>query len=280
MNPSTLIGIVASILLLGIVLFFSADDPSLFLDLPSLGIVFIGTLAATFISYPLSEVVRIFGLLGTVLRNERLYTQDDIEELVAISKLWVGGNIRQVDDALQNVRNPFLKMGVQLIIDHTPEEDIIKLMHWRIARLRAKEHAEAQLFRTMAAFAPAFGMIGTLIGLVNLMFMIGDGDMASVGQQMSLALMTTFYGILFANLIFKPVAVKLERRTEQRVALMNMVMQGISMMSQRRGPAFMRETLNSFMAEYDDELNDDEKRRLFGEAVKAADRKPAESKSS
>lgn len=275
MNPSTLIGIIASIMLLGVVLFFSADDPALFIDLPSLGIVLIGTLAATFISYPLREVVRIFGLLGTVMRNERLYTKDDIEELVAISKLWVSGNIRQVEDALEKVHNPFLKMGVQLIIDHTPEDDAIKLMHWRIARLRAKEHAEAQLFRTMAAFAPAFGMIGTLIGLVNLMFMIGDGDMASVGQQMSLALMTTFYGILLANLIFKPVAVKLERRTEQRVALMNMVMQGISMMSQRRGPAFMRETLNSFMAEYDDELNDEENRRLFGDPPKPGDRKAA-----
>ena len=275
MNPSTLIGIIASIMLLGVVLFFSADDPTLFIDLPSLGIVLIGTLAATFISYPLREVVRIFGLLGTVMRNERLYTKDDIEELVAISKLWVSGNIRQVEDALEKVHNPFLKMGVQLIIDHTPEDDAIKLMHWRIARLRAKEHAEAQLFRTMAAFAPAFGMIGTLIGLVNLMFMIGDGDMASVGQQMSLALMTTFYGILLANLIFKPVAVKLERRTEQRVALMNMVMQGISMMSQRRGPAFMRETLNSFMAEYDDELNDEENRRLFGDPPKPGDRKAA-----
>lgn len=275
MNPSTLIGIIASIMLLGVVLFFSADDPTLFIDLPSLGIVLIGTLAATFISYPLHEVVRIFGLLGTVMRNERLYTKDDIEELVAISKLWVSGNIRQVEDALEKVHNPFLKMGVQLIIDHTPEDDAIKLMHWRIARLRAKEHAEAQLFRTMAAFAPAFGMIGTLIGLVNLMFMIGDGDMASVGQQMSLALMTTFYGILLANLIFKPVAVKLERRTEQRVALMNMVMQGISMMSQRRGPAFMRETLNSFMAEYDDELNDEENRRLFGDTPKPGDRKAA-----
>lgn len=272
MNPSTLIGIVASILLLGVVLFFSADDPTLFIDLPGLGIVLIGTLAATFISYPLREVVRIFGLLGTVMRNERLYTQDDIEELVAISKLWMSGNIRQVEQALEKVHNPFLKTGVQLIIDHTPEEDVVKLMHWRIARLRAKEHAEAQLFRTMAAFAPAFGMIGTLIGLVNLMFMIGDGDMASIGQQMSLALMTTFYGILLANLIFKPVAVKLERRTEQRVALMNMVMQGISMMSQKRRPAFMRETLNTFMAEYDDELNDDESRRLFGENGKSADK--------
>ena len=273
MNPSTLIGIVASIMLLGVVLFFSADDPALFIDLPGLGIALIGPLAASFISYPLREVVRIFGLLGTVMRNERLYTQDDIEELVAISKLWVSGSIRQVEDALEKVHNPFLKMGVQLIIDHTPEDDAIKLMHWRIARLRAKEHAEAQLFRTMAAFAPAFGMIGTLIGLVNLMFMIGDGDMASIGQQMSLALMTTFYGILLSNLIFKPVAVKLERRTEQRVALMNMVMQGISMMSQRRGPAFMRETLNSFMAEYDDELNDEENRRLFGDTPKAGERR-------
>ena len=73
---------------------------------------------------------------------------------------------------------------------------------------------------------------------------------------MSLALMTTFYGILLANLVFKPIAVKLERRTEERVALMNMVMQGLSMMSQKRRPAFMRETLKTFMADYEDELND------------------------
>ncbi|HBJ68668.1 MAG TPA: chemotaxis protein MotA, partial [Alcaligenes faecalis] len=81
-------------------------------------------------------------------------------------------------------------------------------------------------------------------------------DITSIGQQMALALMTTFYGVLLSNLVFKPVAVKLERRTEQRVVLMNMIMQGVSMMSQRRGPALMRETLNSFMAQYQDEIND------------------------
>ncbi|HUG56841.1 MAG TPA: MotA/TolQ/ExbB proton channel family protein [Candidimonas sp.] len=262
MNPSTLIGIVASILLLGVVLFFSAENASLFLDLPSLGIVLVGTMAATFISYPLSEVVRIFGLLRTVVRNERLYTSHDIEDLVAISRLWMTGNIRAVENALENVSNPFLKTGVQLVIDMTPEEDIIDLLEWRISRLRAKEHAEAQLFRVMANYAPAFGMVGTLIGLVNLLFLLGDGDMTAVGQHMALALMTTFYGVLLANLIFKPVAVKLERRTEQRVALMNMVLQGISMMCQKRSPTLMRETLNSFMAEYQDEINDDSSRRL------------------
>jgi chemotaxis protein MotA len=105
-------------------------------------------------------------------------------------------------------------------------------------------------------------MVGTLIGLVNLLFLLGDGDMTAVGQHMALALMTTFYGVLLANLLFKPVAVKLERRTEQRVALMNMVLQGISMMCQKRSPTLMRETLNSFMAEYQDEINDHSSRRL------------------
>ena len=214
MNPSTLIGILASIILLAVVMIFSAEDPMLFLDLPSLAIVLVGTLAATFISYPLSEVLRIFGLFATVMRNEKLYTQDDMEELVEISRKWMGGNLRQVEEALDQVRNPFLRTGVQLVVDNTPEEDIIELLQWRISRLRAREHAEAQLFRVMASFAPAFGMVGTLIGLVNLMFLLGDGDMASIGRQMAIALITTFYGVLLANLVFKPVAVKLERRTE------------------------------------------------------------------
>lgn len=265
MNPSTLIGIVASTVLLGVVIFYTAVDPSLFLDIPSILVVLVGTLAATFISYPLSEVVRIFGLIGTVMRNEKLYTQHDLDELIDISRLWAGGNIRAVEDALEQVSNPFLKTGVQLVIDMTPEDEILELLQWRIARVRAREHAEAQLFRVMASYAPAFGMVGTLIGLVNLMFLLGDGDMALIGQQMALALMTTFYGILFSNLLFKPVAVKLERRTEQRLVLMNMVLQGVSMMSQKRGPAMMRETLNSFMAQHQDEINDSNQRYGYGD---------------
>lgn len=270
MNPSTLIGIVASVVLLGVVLFFSAADPALFLNAPSLAVVLVGTLAATFISYPLREVVRIFGLIGTVLRNERLYTRNDMEDLIAISKIWISGDIRAVEAALDKISNPFLKTGVQLVIDLTPEEDIMELLQWRISRLRAKEHAEAQLFRVMASFAPAFGMIGTLIGLVNLMFLLGDGDVTAIGQQMALALMTTFYGVLLANLVFKPVAVKLERRTEQRVVLMNMILQGISMMSQKRSPSFMRETLHSFMMQYDDEINDGKRRSKRSELAAEA----------
>ncbi|GAB3192085.1 motility protein A [Hydrogenophaga aquatica] len=256
MNPSTLIGMVASVLLLAVLLFFATDDPRLFIDLPGLGIVLVGTMAATFLSYPLREVVRVIGLLKTVLRNERLYTQKDIEELVDVSRLWIRDDPVAVEKALARVTNPFLRTGVQLVIERTPEEDILDLLQWRISRLRAQEAAEAQLFRVMASYAPAFGMIGTLVGLVNLMDILGSGDMAVIGRHLAVALMTTFYGILLANLVFKPVAVKLERRTEQRIVLMNMVLQGISMMCAKRSPSLMRETLKSFVAHHEDEIFD------------------------
>jgi len=256
MNPSTLIGMVAGLAVLASVLFWSAEDPALFINLPGLAIVVGGTLAATFISFPLGEVLRVFRLFGTVVRNEKLYTERDISELVRISRLWIDGDLAAVERALESVRNPFLHSGVQLVIELNPEEDIMDFMEWRIARLRAREHAEAQLFRVMASFAPAFGMIGTLVGLINMMFLLDSGSMDIIGQQLALALMTTFYGILLANLIFRPVAVKLERRTEQRIILMRMVMQGISMMSKKRSPSLMRETLKSFVASYDDEIRD------------------------
>lgn len=256
MNPSTMIGMVASVFLLAVVLFFAADDPRLYMDWPSLGIVLGGTMAATFLSYPLKEVVRVFGLFATVVRNEQLYTQNDIDELVHIAKIWVHDDPRAVERALASVTNPFLRSGVQLVIDRTPEEDILDLLQWRISRLRAREAAEAQIFRMMANYAPAFGMIGTLVGLVNLMGTLGSGNMTAIGQSLAVALMTTLYGILLANLLFKPVAVKLERRTEQRLVLMNMVLQGISMMCAKRSPALMRETLKSFVAHYENEIFD------------------------
>ncbi|MBV2180243.1 MAG: MotA/TolQ/ExbB proton channel family protein [Castellaniella sp.] len=258
MNPSTLIGIVASILLLAIVLVFSAENPRLFIDLPGLGIVLVGTAAATFIAYPLREVMRVFGLMRSIVHHEKLQIDKDLEDLVEIARIWMQSDIRAVEAALERVSNPFLRSGVQLVIDNVPESDILDLLQWRIARMKAKEHAEAQLFRVMAGFAPAFGMVGTLVGLVNLLFVLGGGDIAVIGRQMALALMTTFYGVLLANLVFKPIAVKLERRTEQRLVLMNTIMQGISMMSQKRSPALMRETLKAFVADVRDEIKDTE----------------------
>ncbi len=261
MNPSTVIGMVAGVVLLATVLVFAAEQPATFLNLPGFAIVVVGTLAATFISYPLREVLRVFGLFLIILRNENAYARDDMEELVRIARLWFRDDLRAVERSLERTHNPFLRTGVQLVIDGTPEQDILDLLRWRIARLKTREQAEAQIFRTMAAYAPAFGMIGTLVGLINMLYVLEGGDMATIGQHMAVALLTTFYGILLANLLFKPIAVKLERRTEERLITMNMVLEGVALISQKRNPAFVQETLRSFMAQYRDEIRDAPERR-------------------
>ena len=255
MNPSTLIGIFASMLLLVSVLFFTAESPESFINLPGLAIVVTGTLAATFISYPLKEVLRVVRLVGLVFRRENTYVRDDIK-LVSMSRLWFKGDVRAVEKELEHTRNPFLRTGIQLVIANTKEDEIFDMLRWRIARLKAREHAEAQIFRTMATYAPAFGMIGTLVGLVNMLEVMDAGDLEVIGPRMAVALLTTFYGILLANLVFKPIAVKLERRTEERLITMNMVLEGISLITKRRLPSFIEETLNSFVANYHDEIRD------------------------
>ncbi|MDQ8034883.1 chemotaxis protein MotA [Bordetella genomosp. 1] len=256
MNPSTLIGAAVGVVTLILVVALSATSPSIYFNAPGLAIVVGGTAAALFLAYPLREVRRVFRLVTTVFRHDKLDTERDIEELVSLAQLWMNNDVRKVEAALKNVSNPFLRTGVQLVIDNTPEDQIIELLQWRIARLRAREHAEAQMFRVMAGFAPAFGMLGTLVGLVNMMSVLGTGTMQQIGEQLAVGLITTFYGILLANLVFKPIAVKLERRTAQRVEVMNMVLQGIAMMCERRGPAVVRETLNSFVAHIEDEIDD------------------------
>lgn len=256
MNPSTLIGMLASIALLGSVLFFSAESGPSFFNAPGLAIVVTGTLAATFISYPLREVLRVVRLVGIVFRRENTYTRDDIRELVHMSRLWFQGEIKEVDDALARARNPFLRTGIQLVIANTREEEIIDILRWRIARLKARERAEAQIFRTMATYSSAFGMIGTLVGLVNMLAVMDSSSLDLIGPQMSVALLTTFYGILLANVLFQPIAVKLERRTEDRLISMNMVLEGVALMSKRRPPSVIEETLQSFVATHEDEIRD------------------------
>jgi chemotaxis protein MotA len=253
-NFSTIIGVFAGLAVVGFVIWATALDATAFLNLPGLIIVLGGTLAATLVSYPAREFLRLFKLLGIVLYDNGVDARRQVDEIEQVARKWFRDDIRGVEQDLDNISNTFLKTGIQLVIDKAPLRDIIDLLHWRITRLRAQEQAEAQMFLSMASYAPAFGMLGTLIGLINMLSIMDNRNFAEIGFQLAIALITTFYGLLLANLIFKPIATKLERRTEQRVMLMTMVMEGISLMSQRRTPSFIRATLESFIAQHEDEL--------------------------
>lgn len=256
MNSSAWLGIMATALLLGSILLLSADSLVTLSNLLGVSIVLFGTLGAVLISYPAREVLRVVRLAIRVFQGGGRRNEQDINALVQLARLWFSGDPRKVEVALKRMRNPFLRTGVELVIDNTPEQEVLDLMRWRMVRMKARERAEAQMFRTMALYAPAFGMVGTLIGLVNMLAVVDVGDLALVAERMAVALLSTFYGIVLANLVFKPVAVKLERRTEERLITMNMIMEGVSLLSRRRAPAFIEATLNSFIEQHHDELHD------------------------
>ena len=257
MNPITLLGIVTGFTIVLSAIYLTAADALVFVNIPGLMIVLGGTIAATIVSYPPSYVWRVFKNFSAALKNERLYEKDDVDDIVEIAKRWRTGQVATVEEKLNEVRSPFLQTGLRLIIDGTPSEDVDDLLRWRIARLRSKENAEAAVFRTMGAYAPAFGMLGTLIGLVNMLYSMSGGGFDQIGLNMAIALITTFYGLILSNLLFKPIATKLEDRTEQRVRTLGMALEAVNLISQRRTPAYIRETLYSFLAEYDDEVLSD-----------------------
>lgn len=255
MNPSTLLGMISGVAIIFTSIFLSAEDITIFINLPGVFIVVGGTLSATLLSYPLQEVLRVFKTLLVVLRNERQYAEDDQKELVAISLLLLKANMADIEQALGKIKNPFLHTGIQLVIDNTPITEIIELLEWRIFKLKTREAAEAQIYRSMAMYAPAFGMLGTLIGLVNMLYNMGDSAMELIGINMGLALLTTLYGVTLSNLLLKPIALKFERRTEQRILLMNTIMEGVLLLARGHSPSYIREYLKTFV-----ELNENELR--------------------
>ena len=125
----------------------------------------------------------------------------------------------------------------------------MSLLNWSISQIRAKESSVINIYRSMASFAPAFGMVGSLVGLVNMLQKIETGNLSAVSSDMGIALITTFYGLLLANLFFKPIATKLEQRRHLKIIQLTMMAEGIALIQQQRTPSAIREVLMSFMAE-------------------------------
>ncbi|NWF39714.1 chemotaxis protein MotA [Mariprofundus sp. NF] len=254
MDLSTIAGILVGIGLIVVSIFLSAVEPNVYINLPGLLVVIGGTLAATLVSFPTQELGKVWRVLGHVFRNTQYSVRDDISEIAHAARLRRHGDLARIEDQLERIANPFLRTSIQLVIDNTPADEIVNILQWRIKRLREQERAEAQIFHTMSVYAPAFGMFGTLVGMVNMLYTVNGPDLLNVGHNMAVALMTTLYGLVLSNLIFKPIAIKLERRTEKRAMIMRMIVEGTIMLAGNRSPVFIRETLKSFSAQYSDEL--------------------------
>jgi chemotaxis protein MotA len=222
---------------------------------PTGAVIMLGGIAvAALLAFRAREIAAAFTALGGIFRADHSVAPD-VADLVDFCRLVHGHAVRDAEARLGTVASPFLKLGLQLVLDGMPVNDILHVMNWRIQKLVEREQAQVRFFRTLAGLAPAFGLVATLVGLIGLMAELGTSTIGSIGEHMSVALVATFYGVVLANMVFKPIGVKLEQRTAQRVRDINVLLEGIVLVRLGRSPGFVSEAMEQFLHEAEDELH-------------------------
>ena len=242
MDIATILGIVSGVgLIFGAIL--SQGSGGIFINTPGIMIVMGGTLAATLITFPLSDVIHAFRAAKNVFNSRKIDPNDVVRIIITVANL----SRRQGLVALSRVRtdNKVLKKALLLIADGAPDEVIRQTLRIEIDAMRARHFVAQDVFRKMGLYAPAFGMLGTLIGLVHMLRMLDDP--AEVGPAMSVAILTTFYGSLLSSLVFLPVAGKLKSRTNLEMINLEIIFEGALSVLQNNNPMLIYEKLSSFI---------------------------------
>ena len=150
-----------------------------------------------------------------------------------------------MEKELETIEDEFLKRGLQLVIDGAREESVKQIMETELDNIEERHKAGIDIFVSMAGFAPAFGMIGTLIGLIQMLRALEDPT--QIGQGMAVALITTFYGSFLANLVFIPLAGKLKRRSKLEIQIKELIFNGIMGILNGENPRMIQDTLATYL---------------------------------
>lgn len=244
LDRGTIIGIVAAFGLLGIAIALG-QGASIFVDFKSLIIVLGGTFGATLINFPLEDLIKAGPLVRTTFFPDLHSGEGRLHRLLELSE-----RVRQdgpvgLQAEINRESDAFLRKGMELVADGIPPDDIKRILEIEVTFLVDRHRRGAQLFTTMGNVAPAMGLLGTLIGLIQMLK--GLDDPSSIGPAMALALVTTFYGAVLSNLVFLPIAGKLRSRSEEETLIREMTMEGMVNIAKGMNPRILQECLQSFL---------------------------------
>jgi chemotaxis protein MotA len=244
MDITTLIGILSGV---GCIFFaiLQGAGISTFVHIPSLMITIGGTFAATLINFPLPEILKISKAAIKVLRSHEFDPSAPIPVIISFAEKARREGLLNLENDMEEIEDEFPKLGMRLIIDGTDPEEVRDIMEVELGYLEERHRRGQQLFLAMAKYSPGFGMIGTLIGLISMLKSMDDPT--TIGPSMAVALITTFYGALMANLVFMPIAGKLKARTADEALMRRIVLEGILMIQAQVNPRYIGQKLASYL---------------------------------
>jgi chemotaxis protein MotA len=215
------------------------------INLPGLVLVFGGTFLASVIGHSTAAVVDLLRRLPMIFRASPRQAFKDLRPFLQVANLCRRGDVRGAERVAATMQDDFLREGALLALDPHGSAELVRMLKWRVRKYKDEEGNEVRILRTMATFAPAFGMLGTLFGLVSLLDELGVAGLHQIGVAMGFALMSTLYGLMAANLLFRPLALKLEDHSRQRLARMGFLTEAIIMLHERQHPMLISEYLES-----------------------------------
>jgi len=251
MSLTTIIGLVTAFALFFGAIAISTDNWIIFFSLSSFIMVFGGTLSATFISYEPRYVLLSLKLIMRIVFAPKIGRNVLKSEVGRIIR-WAYTVQRNEFPALEAEAGKavkgdrFLKFGIDMVISGYKGEEVREILETTVENTFERNAVQANILKAMAASAPAFGMIGTLVGLVIMLDKMGS-DPTQLGPGLAVALLTTLYGILFARLIFLPAATKVLQREEIVRFRNHLVAEGMALLAERRNPRFIQDKMNSFL---------------------------------
>jgi len=244
MDIATIIGLVSAF---GLVLsaILMGGSLAIFINIPSVLIVVCGTLGIIMVNYPLKEVIGMIKIGMKSVFASTGSSQEVIKQFIEFATKARREGILSLEGDVAEVKDEFVKKGVSLAIDGLEPEAIRQIMEAENASLEDRHKLGAEMFQTMGMFAPAMGMIGTLIGLVQMLQNMDDPS--SIGPAMAVALLTTFYGSVMANMICLPISGKLKTYSSKETMTKEIIVEGVIGLANGENPRIIEQKLMVFL---------------------------------
>ncbi|MCA9231931.1 MAG: motility protein A [Planctomycetales bacterium] len=245
MDIATVVGVVIAFGLILSSIIIGGGSFVAFFDAPSVMVVFGGAIAAAMISFPLKNFLTVFSVGMRTVFNKVDSVPSLIEEIVSLAETARRDGLLALEGRLGDIQNSFVVLGIQMAVDGTRPEVMEDILRTELDAVATRHRDGKALFDCMGRFAPAFGMIGTLMGLV---IMLGDmSDPSKIGAGMAVALLTTMYGAVASNVLFLPFAEKLGFINKQELLSMEIIVRGIMAIQSGENPRVIEQKLNTFI---------------------------------
>jgi len=216
-----------------------------FLDYPSLMIVLGGGLASVLICFPLRTLFSATRVLRRVFVNKQQDLRQLGAQLVSLAETARRDGLLALEDRQEEITHPLIRLGIQLAVDGSRPEVIEDILRSEMESAAARHRSGKSIIEQLARFAPAYGLIGTLLGLIIMLGRLNDPE--SVGPGMAVALITTLYGAVLSNLVLLPFAEKLAHLNKDEMAAMEMIVRAVLAIQSGEHPRIVEQRLNSFV---------------------------------